>query len=57
MTTYAERITDILGEVDKYCDECLYESYAELTDEDLEYLAAEEQIGFDELVAILREYF
>lgn len=53
----AERIVDILSETDKYCEECMYESYADLTLEDLDYLAGENQISFDGLVAILRENF
>lgn len=55
--TVAERIVDVIQEVDKYCEECMYESYADLTLEDLDYLASENQIGFDALVAILRENF
>ena len=51
------RVQQILESVDEYCDECQYESYAELTLEDLDYIASEEQIGFDELVSILRENF
>jgi hypothetical protein len=57
MTTYAERITDILEVVDKYQDEIGQDSYAQLALEDLDYLADELQIGFDELVGILREQF
>jgi len=57
MTTYAERITDILEVVDKYQDEIGQDSYAQLALEDLDYLAGELQIGFDELVGILREQF
>jgi hypothetical protein len=33
----------------------MYESFSELTLEDLDYLASELQIGFDELVGLLRE--
>jgi hypothetical protein len=57
MTTYAERIVDILEVVDKYQDEIGQDSYAQLALEDLDYLAGELQIGFDELVGILRESF
>jgi hypothetical protein len=48
-------VVDILQEVDKYCAECLYEEYSQLTLEDLDYLANELDSDFDELVAILRE--
>lgn len=53
--TEANRVVDILQEVDKYCAECLYEDYSQLTLEDLDYLANELDSDFDELVAILRE--
>lgn len=53
----ADRIADILETTDKYMDECGYEHYGDLTEEDIEYLAMEEQIGTAELVAILKEQF
>ena len=49
------RKSEILHEVDLYINECMYESFSQLTLEDLDYLASELQIGFDELVGMLRE--
>lgn len=38
----------IMTAVEDYCDACDYESYRQLTDEDLDYLADEQQINRQE---------
>ena len=38
-------INRIMAAVELYCDACDYESYQQLTDEDLDYLADEQQIN------------
>lgn len=51
----ANRTNSILHTVGEYCDDCMYDSVAQLTLEDLDYLAQELDTDFTELVAILRE--
>lgn len=54
----AQQAADILEYVDKYCDDCGYDSgYAELQLQDLDYIAREFEVDFDYLVALLRENF
>lgn len=52
----ADKMVDILEEVQKYCDECGYDDgYPDLQLRDLDYLANEFDVTFDQLVAIIRE--
>jgi hypothetical protein len=47
------RLDDIKASIREYMDECLYRRVMQLTDEDLDYLAAENQISEVEIRGIV----
>jgi hypothetical protein len=49
------RKSSVLHEVDLYMSECMYDSVSQLTQEDLDYLASELQIGTAELSEMVKE--
>jgi hypothetical protein len=56
MSLTTERICDILEVVQKYCDDCGYDDgYPDLQLRDLDYLADELDMTFEQLIGILRE--
>jgi hypothetical protein len=50
------RKSSVLHEVDLYMNECMYDSVSQLTQEDLDYLASELQIGTADLSEMVKEF-
>lgn len=56
LRTYGDVVENVVDLTKDYINDCQYRSSAELTLEDLEYIATECQLGLIETIDIIREH-